>query len=255
MKKRILRVVSLGLIGVFLLTSCGTEYYRISGFVPTVKAAAETEPCTICVKPVFLSGSARYYRDMGGIITRPPPHIENLEEYLTNAATDYLQAGRLFAEVTNEGDTDYTLNGELSSFYLAIRTPSGWIILAIVGSAALGVGTAALGIHFIINIATCSEVVIPGWVGWAMGGGAAASATGIVGGFVSEYLASELVMNYDLVDGEGRTVMSGTYTGYAEEADLEAYNEVVAAATNDCLESLTIDLSSAFAPVVNLGSE
>ncbi len=255
MKKRILGLVSLGTIGVFLLASCGTEYYRISGFLPTAKAADETEPRTICIKRVFLSGGTKYYRDMGGIITKPPPHIENLEEYLTNAATDYLRVSRLFAEVTNEGDTDYVLNGELSSFYLAIRTPSGWIILGIAGAAVLGIGTVALGIYFIINIASCSEIVIPGWVGWAMAGGAAASTTGIVGGFVSEYLASELVMNYDLVDGEGKTVLSGSYTGYAEEADLENYNGVVAAATNDCLESLTIDLSSAFAPVVNLGSE
>lgn len=192
---------------------------------------------------------------MGGIITRPPPNIENLEEYLTKAATDYLRTGRLFAEVTNEGDTDYVLNGELSSFYLAIRTPSGWIILGIAGAAALGIGTIALGIYLFVSIATCSEVVIPAWVGWAMGVGSAAATAGTVGGFASEYLASELVMSYDMVDGEGNTVLSGSYTGYAEEADLEAYNELVTDATNDCLEQLTIALSTAFAPVVNPGSE
>ncbi|OGD74573.1 MAG: hypothetical protein A2Y64_00970 [Candidatus Coatesbacteria bacterium RBG_13_66_14] len=81
-----------------------------------------------------------------------------------------------------------------------------------------------------------------------MGGGAAATTAGAIGGLVSEYLAAGLVMNYELKDAEGRTILSGSYTGNAEDADLEAYNRVVAAATNDCLDKLATDLAAALAP-------
>ncbi|OGD74572.1 MAG: hypothetical protein A2Y64_00965 [Candidatus Coatesbacteria bacterium RBG_13_66_14] len=92
------------------------------------------------------------------------PHVENLSEYLTGATADYLNYAGLFAEVGAGGVADYTLAGEVSSFYLAIRTPTGWIILAIAGSVAFVVGMGALGIYLIAHIATCSEFVIPGWV-------------------------------------------------------------------------------------------
>jgi hypothetical protein len=247
MKRGILRALSLAIACVFLVTSCAREYYRISGFIPTAKAASKTAPHTLLVDPVVITGSTRYYRDMGDIVTRPPPNVENLEEYLTAAAVDYLSAARLFDEVVDGGEADWELSGELSSFYLAIRTPTGWIILAIAGSVAFVVGTGALGIYLIAHIATCSEFAIPGWVWWTMGGGAVATTAGTVGGFASEYLACEMVVNYELSDGGDEPLLSGTYTGYAEDADLENYNGVVSAATNDCLGRLTADLAATLA--------
>jgi len=248
MRKSFLRATCTATLYVFLVTSCATQYQRITGFVPTAKPGAVSIPGTLRVEPFIVTGPTKYSRDMGEIVTAPPPHVENLEEYLTQATADYLSAGRLFGGVTTEGEADYVLTGELSSFYLAVRTPTGWIILAIAGSAAFVVGMGALGIYFIVNIATCSEFAIPGWVWWTMGGGITAAATGTIAGFASEYLAGEILINYELTDGGGRTVLSGAYTGYAEDADLEAYNRVVAGATNDCLGKFSADLAATLAP-------
>ncbi|HUT98383.1 MAG TPA: hypothetical protein VM054_04825 [bacterium] len=248
MRKAFLRAACTATLYVFLVTSCATQYQRITGFVPTAKPGAAASSGTLRVEPLIVTGPTKYARDMGEIITQPPPHVENLEEYLTQATADYLGAGRLFGGVSAEGEADYVLTGNLSSFYLAVRTPTGWIILAIAGSAAFVVGIGAFGIYVIANIATCSEIGFPAWIWWTMGGGAAATAAGTIGGFASEYLAGEMVIDYALTDGGGRTVMSGTYTGYAEDADLEAYNRVVSAATNDCLGKLATDLAAALAP-------
>jgi hypothetical protein len=247
MDKKLLRVVCAATLYVFLVTSCATQYQRITGFVPTAKPGAAAVTGTLRVEPLVVTGPTKYQRDMGEIVTQPPPHIENLEEYLTGAAADYLKAGRLFGGVTQEGEGDYTLSGELTGFYLAVRTPTGWIILAIAGSVATVVGMGALGVYILIHIASCSQIAIPGWVWWTLGGGTVATTAGTVGGFASEYLASEMVVDYALTDGGGRTVVSGTYTGYAEDADLEAYNRVVAAATNDCLGNLAADIAAALA--------
>jgi len=247
MRKGFLRAACTATLYVFLVTSCATQYQRITGFVPTAKPGPAASSGTLRVEPFIVTGPTRYGRDMGEIVTQPPPHVENLEEYLTQATADYLGAGRLFGGVSVEGEGDYVLTGNLSSFYLAVRTPTGWIILAIAGSAALIVGMGALGVYIIANLATCSEVGFPAWIWWTMGGGAAATTAGTIGGFASEYLASEILINYELTDAGGRTVLSGTYSGYAEDADLEAYNRVVAGAANDCLGKLAADLAAALA--------
>lgn len=248
MRKAFLRAVCTAMLYVFLVTSCATQYQRITGFVPTAKPGEATTSGTLRVEPLIVTGPTKYGRDMGEIITQPPPHVENLEEYLTQATADYLKADRLFAGVSVEGEGDYVLTGNLTGFCLAVRTPTGWIILAIAGSAAFVVGFGALGVYVIANIATCSEIGFPAWIWWTMGGGVTAATTGIIGGFASEYLAGEVQIDYALTDGEGLTVVSGTYSGYAEDADLEAYNRVVGAATNDCLGQLSADLAAALAP-------
>jgi hypothetical protein len=248
MRKAFLRAVCTVMLYVFLVTSCATQYQRITGFVPTAKPGAVSIPGTLRVEPLVVTGPTKYGRDMGEIITPPPPHVENLEEYLTQATADYLKADRLFAGVSVEGEGDYVLTGNLTGFRLAVRTPTGWIILAIAGSAAFVVGIGAFGVYVIANIATCSEIGFPAWIWWTMGGGAAATAAGTIGGFASEYLAGEVNIDYELTDGGGRTVLTGTYSGYAEDADLEAYNRVVSTATNDCLGKLSADLAAALAP-------
>jgi len=248
MRKAFLRAVCTAMLYVFLVTSCATQYQRITGFVPTAKPGAVSIPGTLRVESLIVTGPTKYGRDMGEIITPPPPHVENLEEYLTLATADYLKAGRLFGAVSISEEGDYVLKGDLTGFCLAVRTPTGWIILAIAGSVAFVVGMGALGVYIIANLATCSEVGFPAWIWWTLGGGAAATTAGTIGGFAGEYLAAEVDIDYALTDAGGRTVMSGTYSGYAEDADLEAYNRVVSAATNDCLGRFSTDLAAALAP-------